>query len=285
MLSSTYQMGSPGQVPPDASGFYVGHEMRRLEAEAFRDAVLHVSGTLETTPPAGAPPLVKTQDPSPEDLSRNRAAYEQSPHRSIYLPVVRSHIYDLLTLLDFPNVTTPVGRRDTTTVPSQALLMLNNPFLIDMAERLARSVRLKPDPLGELNLRLFARPISAEERAWSEDFLQRLVARGNADNAWTLFCHLFDYKPKLEEYSGKPLPFAERKAQFAERGDVMASPWKFRRVGQSGLWMSDLWQHLPTVADELCMVHSVCETNVSHGGACMKLHTGDEALPRPSLGA
>ncbi|MEM7314403.1 MAG: DUF1501 domain-containing protein, partial [Planctomycetota bacterium] len=44
-------------------------------------------------------------------------------------------------------------------------------------------------------------------------------------------------------------------------------------------------EHLPAVADELCMIHSVCETNVSHGGACMKLHTGDEAQVRPSLGA
>jgi len=56
-------------------------------------------------------------------------------------------------------------------------------------------------------------------------------------------------------------------------------------VGQCGHWMSELWQHLPKVADELCMLHSLCETNVSHGGACMKMHTGDEALLRPSMGA
>ena len=96
---------------------------------------------------------------------------------------------------------------------------------------------------------------------------------------------LFDYKPKLDEFNGQPLPFAERKVQFAPRGNLMAPPWKLRQVGQSGLWMSDLWQYLPRVADELCMLHSVCETNVSHGGACMKMHTGNEALLRPSMGA
>ncbi len=96
---------------------------------------------------------------------------------------------------------------------------------------------------------------------------------------------LFDHKPKLAEFNGRPLPFAERKVQFAKRGNLMAPPWKLRQVGQSGLWMSELWQHLPRVADELCMLHSVCETNVSHGGACMKMHTGDEALLRPSMGA
>ncbi|MGB0578909.1 MAG: DUF1501 domain-containing protein [Limisphaerales bacterium] len=96
---------------------------------------------------------------------------------------------------------------------------------------------------------------------------------------------LFDYKPKLAEYHGKPLPFDERKVTFAKRGNVMASPWPLRQVGQCGLWMSKLWQYLPEVADELCMLHSVCETNVSHGGACMKMHTGEEALLRPSMGA
>ena len=96
---------------------------------------------------------------------------------------------------------------------------------------------------------------------------------------------LFDHKPRLAELNGKPLPFEERKVQFAKRGAIMAPPWELRQVGQSGLWMSDLWRHLPQVADDLCMLHSVCETNVSHGGACMKLHCGDETLLRPSMGA
>ncbi len=96
---------------------------------------------------------------------------------------------------------------------------------------------------------------------------------------------LFDYKPKLQEYNGKPLPFPERKVQFAKRGNLLKPPWPLRQVGQCGHWMSELWQHLPKVADELCMLHSLCETNVSHGGACMKIHTGDEALLRPSMGA
>ncbi len=96
---------------------------------------------------------------------------------------------------------------------------------------------------------------------------------------------LFDHKPGLEQYNGKPLPFPERKVQFAKRGNLMKPPWPLRQVGQCGHWMSELWQHLPKVADDLCMLHSLCETNVSHGGACMKMHTGDEALLRPSMGA
>jgi len=95
----------------------------------------------------------------------------------------------------------------------------------------------------------------------------------------------FDYKPQLQKDEGKPPPFERTRVQFADRGNLMGSPWKFRQTGESGIWMSSLWQHLPQVADELCMIHSVCETNVAHGGATMKLHTGDETLVRPSMGA
>ena len=96
---------------------------------------------------------------------------------------------------------------------------------------------------------------------------------------------LFDPKPELQRNDGKPLPFEGSRVTFADRGKLMKSPWKFRPCGQSGIPMSELWQYLPQVADDLCMVHSMCETNVAHGGACMKLHTGDEDQVRPSMGS
>ncbi|MCP4889611.1 MAG: DUF1501 domain-containing protein, partial [Planctomycetaceae bacterium] len=96
---------------------------------------------------------------------------------------------------------------------------------------------------------------------------------------------LFDPKPRLDRDDGKELPFDGSRVTFADRGKLMRSPWKFRPCGESGIPMSELWQHLPQVADEMCMIHSVCETNVAHGGACMKLHTGDESQLRPSMGS
>lgn len=176
MLSSSYRMSTaPG-----------GRALRRMEAEAFRDAVLAVSGQLNPAPPTGAPPAVKAQDPSPADLAKNRKVYEEYPHRSIYLPVVRSHVYDLFTLLDFPNSTTPVGRRDHTTVATQALLMLNNPFLMEKAAQISKLVRTHQDPLNELHLRLFAQPADDDQRRWAEEFLQK---SGGKDAAWAVLCH------------------------------------------------------------------------------------------------
>lgn len=95
----------------------------------------------------------------------------------------------------------------------------------------------------------------------------------------------FDPKPELDKYDGKEPPFQRARVKFAKRGNLLKSPWKFRPAGESGLPMSSLWQHLPKVADELCMVHSVCDTNVAHGGATMKLFTGSDLSVRPSLGS
>ena len=103
--------------------------------------------------------------------------------------------------------------------------------------------------------------------------------RSRAKRVIFLFMHggpshvdLFDYKPRLYKDHDKPLPFKEREVQFANRANIMKPPWGFRQVGASGHWISELWEHLPGVSDELCMINSVCETNVAHGGACMKIH-------------
>ena len=96
---------------------------------------------------------------------------------------------------------------------------------------------------------------------------------------------LFDPKPMLQKHDGKQPSFPRTRVTFAKRGNLLASPWKFRPTGKSGIPMSELWQHLPDVADELCMVHSLCDQNVAHGGACMKLSTGSDSLLRPSMGS
>ena len=88
-------------------------EMRRMEAEVFRDSLLQLSGRLRWAT-GGGPMEVKSQDPSPTDLANNQKFYEQSDRRSVYLPVVRSNVYDLFTLLDFPNAAESVGNRVTT---------------------------------------------------------------------------------------------------------------------------------------------------------------------------
>src|SRR5436309_14993263 len=67
----------------------------------------------------------------------------------------------------------------------------------------------------------------------------------------------FDPKPKLAEMDGKPLPFAKPKFEFADTGNLLKSPWKFKRHGQSGLEISELFPHLGKCADDLCVIRSM----------------------------
>ena len=191
MLSNTYQMGTDNSNPlakkkdPENS-LYWHRDVRRLEAESFRDSVLMVSGNLNMDPPS-APLVVKSQDPSPADLLKNRQSYENYQYRSVYLPVVRSHLYDLLTLLGFPNATTTVGQRSQTTVPTQALLMMNNPFLISQAQSLA--LRIGEGKVRELYLTLFARIPSPEEMQSINHFFEKHAKISGNKKAWESLCH------------------------------------------------------------------------------------------------
>jgi len=95
----------------------------------------------------------------------------------------------------------------------------------------------------------------------------------------------FDYKPLLQRDTGKPLPFAKPRVQFAQTGNLLASPWKFKQHGQCGAWVSDLFPQIATQVDNLCFVKSLHGSNEAHGGALLKVHTGSDTFVRPSMGS
>ncbi len=95
----------------------------------------------------------------------------------------------------------------------------------------------------------------------------------------------FDPKPLLTRDDGKPLPFDKPRVQFASTGNLLKSPWSFRQYGESGAWVSELFPHVATHVDDLCLIHSLHGTNAAHGGALLKLHTGSDNFVRPSMGS
>ncbi|MDC0176471.1 DUF1501 domain-containing protein, partial [Planctomycetaceae bacterium] len=99
----------------------------------------------------------------------------------------------------------------------------------------------------------------------------------------------FDPKPKLQKDHGKPLPIDRPRLLFHSIGEsnntLFASPWAFRRHGQSGLDVSELFPHIAGCADDLCVIRSLHGTNPAHGGATLKMHTGSDTFIRPSLGS
>src|SRR5882724_8517919 len=66
----------------------------------------------------------------------------------------------------------------------------------------------------------------------------------------------FDYKPMLEKYNGQATPGGSVVTQ-RKTGNLMMSPFKFKRHGESGLQISELWPHVGGVADEICMINSL----------------------------
>ncbi|MSR31408.1 MAG: DUF1501 domain-containing protein [Gemmataceae bacterium] len=96
----------------------------------------------------------------------------------------------------------------------------------------------------------------------------------------------FDPKPKLTLMDGKPLPFPKPKFEFAPTGNLLKSPWKFSKHGQSGMEISELFPHIGSRSDDICLLRSMNGGNqVSHGPALLTLNTGDGVFNRPSLGA
>ena len=103
---------------------------------------------------------------------------------------------------------------------------------------------------------------------------------------------LFDYKPKLREMHGQQLPEGVRKGQrltamSANQASIplAGSPFAFAQHGQSGAWMSEVFHHLPGVADELCFVKSMFTEAINHDPAITFMQTGSQIAGRPSFGA
>ena len=117
---------------------------RRIEVEALRDALLAISGNLVLDRPAGSPLLaVGDGEVSVNTIRRSF----QAGVRSVYLPVLRGFVPQMFTMFDFAEPSEPTGRREITTVASQALFMMNSEFVTKQsmvaAKRLLNDSTLK----------------------------------------------------------------------------------------------------------------------------------------------
>ncbi len=97
----------------------------------------------------------------------------------------------------------------------------------------------------------------------------------------------FDPKPALDRFNGKDPGklFKVEPTQFNNNGTVLASPWKFRQHGESGLPVSSLFPHVAGCADNLAVIRSMTSEFPEHTFANYFLHTGSGLQGRPSMGA
>ena len=102
---------------------------------------------------------------------------------------------------------------------------------------------------------------------------------------------LFDFKPKLAELNGQPIPqsFIEGK-RFAFMDSshgtkLLGSRREFKQYGQNGAWVSDLFPHTATIVDDITLVHSCAADLFNHAPAKLFMNTGSGQFGRPSMGS
>jgi hypothetical protein len=204
MLSSTYRMSSEfdrvtyAKDPENRSLWRMNR--RRLEAEAIRDAVLAVSGQLDL---AMGGSLGPTNDASFGAAAMANDAQVASNRRSLYLPVIRNDTSDLFQVFDFADPHVITGKRHTTTAPTQALFMLNSPFMLEQSRQWAEAlIAVTPandaQRVASAYTQAFGRPATTEEAERALRFMSKYEAALETSEsegskrrlkAWQSFCH------------------------------------------------------------------------------------------------
>jgi hypothetical protein len=186
VLSRTYQLSSAY----DQENFRVDPEnrylwrvnQRQLDAEALRDAILAMGGSLNLERPLGSPVA---------QLGNNRVGRTLDPsffnglndRRSVYLPVVREALPNSLALFDFADPSLSNPKRDRTNVPTQALFLMNNEFVLQEAESLGQylmeNFENSREQIDWAFLIVYGRLATDEETRRSEAFLRGFTSKAD----------------------------------------------------------------------------------------------------------
>lgn len=206
-LSRTYQMASqPEDAVAEAKDpnnvWWHRMNVKRLEGEAIRDAVLAVSGRLDTKMFGPSVPIHLTEFMDGRGRPGKSGPLDGDGRRSIYVEVRRNFLSPMMQAFDAPNAATTVGRRTVSNVPAQALIMMNDPFVVQQAkvwaERLVKedvSIEARVERIYRV---AFGRGASAEELKKAVEFLKVQAGEyglsGEAGlkdvRVWADFCHV-----------------------------------------------------------------------------------------------
>ena len=183
VLSHAYQLGSEAPaayVTIDPEDHFIWrHAPRRLAAEEIRDAILATAGDLDLNPPkvpvASLLPMVEIRDNGIESQHINEAA-DRAVCRSIFLPLLRGVTPSALAAFDPVDQTLVTGQRQLTTVPTQALFMLNSTFVarqsLTLATNLLGQARLSDrERIQEAYRRILGRSATRAEISRDKEFI------------------------------------------------------------------------------------------------------------------
>lgn len=204
VLSRVYQLSSDHDETnydkDPGNRFLWRMSRRRLDAEEIRDAMLMASGQLDLNRPEGSP-VMELSNRIIRSAKGLQDLRKPTTVRSVFLPYLRGIVPEMLSVFDVADPNLIVGKRDITTVPTQALFLMNNPVVLKQSEEMAKRV-LKPEGLDqngriELAYRLaLGRPPTNSEVSMVSQFMQeyRKAAKSSKPltnpqlSTWSCFC-------------------------------------------------------------------------------------------------
>jgi hypothetical protein len=207
VLSRTYQLASTSHetnyaVDP-GNALYWRMSRRRLDAESIRDSLLASGGGLDLERPQ-ASIVAKIGDGEVGRGIDTSHLNNPFPHRSVYLPIIRGIVPEVLSTFDFPEPSNVQGQRDVTNVPAQSLFLMNSPFVVEHSEQLAKRLLASSSEATErLELAYqvcFGRYPEEQEVSLAADFIATTNAQLLASVSdpserevacWTTLCHAF----------------------------------------------------------------------------------------------
>jgi mono/diheme cytochrome c family protein len=202
LLSQAYQMSTAhdakAALADPENRLLWRFNRRRLEAEAVRDSMLAVAGTLDRTP-GGSLLNNGNFEYVTNDQSRTKTQYDTA-RRSVYLPVIRNNVFDFFQAFDFVEPHVGTGKRASTVIASQALYMMNNPFVQAQAAAFVKSLPAPDsDRVKAAYLRALGRAPTADEVSRATSFVQSYDAASaekekdaaaRRAKAWAAWCQV-----------------------------------------------------------------------------------------------
>ncbi len=177
--------GNAALADPENRLLWRAHR-RLLQAEAIRDGILSAAGTLDRSP--GGTPVPGLGERAIDNNSKGGLPTDRSVLRSVYLPVIRNDVPAIFEVFDFADPDVSTGRRDSTTVATQALYLLNSPFVLQASRAAAmRLLQDAKDDSSRVTL-LYRRALG---RAPAEEEVTRALAfvrHGDSREAWAQLC-------------------------------------------------------------------------------------------------
>ena len=196
VLSGAYQSASIADEDSESIHF-MGMPRRRITAESMRDAILQVSGRLEHRYLESLFPDSVKNDSALQKVPIDIPSLLSPPYRSVYIPVLREEgLNPLLQVFDFAHPGFPVGRRNRSVLPTQALYLMNSSFVMEEAERAARRLLKETEgsPDEERIRRAWSRSLGRPPHPGEQErVLSFLAEASEEDEAWgrifhSLFC-------------------------------------------------------------------------------------------------